>query len=274
LTTAALPARHARSGPLATNARVARSLAKRALRQALRRPQFLAPLVIFPSLMLAANTGGAGRATELPGFPDVNGFLDFELAGAMLQSAMLAGVSGGIALALDFEIGFIDRLFAAPISRYTIIAGRLAATLVMGLGVAIWFMVGGLLFGAQIEGGMFGALIILVLVCLAAGAFAGLASALAIGAGKASVVQGIFPLVFVILFLSTAFFPENLLLEPAATIARLNPLSLIADGIRGPIIGPVELGHIAKALGGIAIVGVVGLGLSAWALRKRERRGG
>src|SRR3954470_12007962 len=131
-------------GGLGTNGRVALMLAKRGLRQALRRPQFIAPLVIFPSLMLAANTGGAGRATSLPGFPEVHGFLDFELAGAVMQSAMLAGVSGGIALALDFEIGFVDRLFAAPISRYTIVAGRVLATGVMGVLTGIWFVAGGL----------------------------------------------------------------------------------------------------------------------------------
>src|SRR3954447_20785911 len=141
--------------------RVALLLAKRGLRQALRRPQFLAPLVVFPSLMLAANTGGAGRATALPGFPEVRGFLDFELAGAIMQTAMLAGVSGGIALALDFEIGFIDRLFAAPVSRYTIIAGRVLATGAMGLMTGLWFVLGGLLFGAHIEGGVFGVVVIL-----------------------------------------------------------------------------------------------------------------
>jgi ABC-2 type transport system permease protein len=170
-------------------------------------------------------------------------------------------------------MGFIDRLFAAPISRYTIIAGRLAATLALGLGVGIWFVAGGLLFGAHIEGGVLGVLVILTLVCLAAGAFATLSAALAIGAGKASVVQGIFPLVFVILFLSTAFFPEQLLLQPARGIAQLNPLSLIADGLRGPIIGPVQIGDIAKALAGIGMVGVIGLALSTWALRRRERTG-
>src|SRR4051795_10800710 len=155
---------------LALNGRVTLSLAKRGLRQALRRPQFLAPLVIFPSLMLAANTGGAGRATALPGFPEVRGFLDFELAGAMMQSAMLAGVSGGIALALDFEIGFIDRLFAAPISRYLIIAGRVGATSVLGLLTGLWFIAGGLIFGAHIAAGVGGALAILVLIWLAAAA--------------------------------------------------------------------------------------------------------
>jgi ABC-2 type transport system permease protein len=258
---------------LATNGRVTLSLAKRGLRQALRRPQFLAPLVVFPSLMLAANTGGAGRATDLPGFPHVHGFLDFELAGAMMQSTMLAGVSGGIALALDFEIGFIDRLFAAPISRYSIIAGRIAATAVLGLMTGIWFLAGGLIFGAHIEGGVPGAIVILALICASAAAFSLLASALAIGASKASVVQGIFPLVFVILFLSTAFFPQELLLQPAKGIAQLNPLSLIADGIRGSIIGDLQIGDVGKALGGIAIVTAFGLALTALSLRRRLRMG-
>ena len=258
---------------LATNGRVSLALARRGLRQAFRRPQFLAPLVIFPTLMLAANTGGAGRATSLPGFPEVHGFLDFELAGAMIQSTMLAGVSGGIALALDFEIGFIDRLFIAPISRYSIVLGRVMATAVLGFCTGLWFLVGGLTFGAHIKAGIPGALLILVLICLAAAAFATLAAALATWASKASVVQGIFPLVFVILFLSTAFFPEALLLEPAGTIARLNPLSLIADGIRGQIIGPLDCADAAKAIGGIAIVAIVGISLSTVALRKRVARG-
>jgi ABC-2 type transport system permease protein len=223
--------------------------------------------------MLAANTGGAGRATDLPGFPEVHGFLDFELAGAMMQSAMLAGVSGGIALALDFEIGFIDRLFAAPISRYAIIAGRVLATAVMGALTGTWFVIGGLIFGAHIEGGVLGVVALLALSSVAAAAFASLASALAIGAAKASVVQGIFPIVFVILFLSTAFFPEALLLEPAKTIAQLNPLSLIADGLRGVIIDDLDAADLGKALGGIAIVGVVGLGLTTLTLRRRLAAG-
>lgn len=261
------------SGALRVNARVAVALARRGLRQALRRPQFIAPLVVFPSLMLAANTGGASHATELPGFPRVHGFLDFELAGSMMQSTMLAGVSGGIALALDFEIGFTDRLFAAPISRYAIVAGRVMATAVMGLFTGVWFVAGGLIFGAHIEGGVPGALVILVLSSLSAAAFGWLAAALAIGAAKASVVQGIFPIVFVILFLSTAFFPKGLLLEPAKTIARLNPLSLIADGIRGVIIGSLDAGDVGKALAGIAMVGVVGIVLTTVTLRRRTQTG-
>jgi ABC-2 type transport system permease protein len=258
---------------LAADGRVALSLSQRALRQSFRRPQFLAPLVVFPSLMLAVNTGGASRATQLPGFPHVHGFLDFELAGAMIQSTMLAGVSGGIALALDFEMGFVDRLFAAPISRAAIVAGRLAGTALLGIGVGIWFLAVGLIFGAHIQAGVPGAVVVLALTFLAAGAFGTLAAALAVGSARASVVQGIFPLVFVILFLSTAFFPQGLLQEPAQTIARLNPLSLIADGMRAPITDGLSAAAIGKALGGIAIVAVAGICLTAVALRHRTRTG-
>jgi ABC-2 type transport system permease protein len=253
------------------NVRVAAALAKRAVRQALRRPQFLAPLVIFPSLMLAINTGGASRATQLPGFPAVHGFLDFELAGAMIQSTMLAGVSGGIAMALDFEIGFTDRLFAAPISRYAIVAGRLVATALLGLVAGLWFIVIGLIFGAHIKGGVPGALTVLALTCLSAGAFGALASALAIGAKRASVVQGIFPLVFVIVFLSSAFFPRGLLKEPARSIADYNPMSFIAEGVRDPILGSISGTETLKALLGIAIVGAIGAALSSLGLRHRLR---
>jgi ABC-2 type transport system permease protein len=256
-----------------SNARVAFALGKRSIRQAFRRPQFIAPLVIFPSLMLAVNTGGASRATQLPGFPHVHGFLDFELAAAMLQSTMLAGVSGAIALAMDIENGFIDRLFAAPISRAAIVVGRLAATAAMGLFTGLWFIAGGLIFGAHIKGGVTGALLILALTCLSATAFGSLGAALALGSGRASVVQGIFPLVFVILFLSSAFFPLDLLLQPAKTIAHWNPLSLIADGMRGPVLDGIAVSDIGKALGGIGIIATVGISLSTVGLRKHLRTG-
>ena len=43
--------------------------AARSIRQTFRRPQLLAPIIVFPTLLLAIQTGGAGRAVDLPGFP-------------------------------------------------------------------------------------------------------------------------------------------------------------------------------------------------------------
>jgi ABC-type multidrug transport system permease subunit len=262
------------NGSLATRTRVVGALGLRSVKQTFRRPQLIAPILIFPTLLLAIQVGGAGRAVDLPQLPQVNGFLDFMIAGAMIQATMLAGDSAGIALAQDIEMGFIDRLLAAPISRFAIVLGRLAGTAVLGIFTAIWFIAIALTFGARIDGGVPGALLIILLVTLSAVAFGAIGAAIALRSGSSSVVQGLFPLVFVILFLSTAFFPESLLLEPAGTAAKWNPLSFIVDGIRDLVISSSFGTTFAEGLAALALVCLLGLVLSAAAMRGRLRRGG
>ncbi len=259
---------------MAANLRVIGALGIRSVKQTFRRPQLMAPILLFPTLLLAIQVGGAGRGVELPGFPHVNGFLDFVLAGAMIQSTLLAGNSGGIALAVDIEMGFTDRLLAAPISRFAIVLGRLAGIALLGTLSALWFIAVGLTFGANIAEGVPGALVMILFVTLSAVAFGGIGAAVALRTGRASVVQGLFPLVFVILFLSSAFFPANLMIEPAATVARYNPLSFIVEGVRDPVISSLSLHAFAKALGSIALIASISIGLSALALRRRLRTGG
>ena len=258
---------------MAVNLRVVRALGMRSIRQTFRRPQLMAPIVVFPTLLLAVQTGGAGSAVDLPGFPPVQGFLQFMLAGAMMQSLMLAGNSGGIALAVDIEMGFTDRLFAAPIPRFTIVLGRLAGTAALGLFSALWFLAIGLIFGAEIHSGVAGALIAVVLVTATAMAVGGIGAAIALRTGSASVVQGLFPLVLVVLFLSSAFFPLDLMIQPAKAIAEYNPFSFIAEGVRNPIVADVDATDLLEALLAIAGVVVLGLVLSARALRHRLRVG-
>lgn len=245
------------------------ALALRAVRITFRRPQFVAPLVIFPSLFLAINVGGLQRTTELPDFPDVNGFLDFQLAAAMTQSLLLGGVMSGIAMALEIEGGFFDRLAASPIPRAAIVAGRVLASGVLAVGQVTFFLVVGLVFGATIEGGVPGVLVVYLIGIVAGLGFSAIGVFLALRAKNASTVQGIFPLVFVVLFVSSAFFPRELLQAPADWLAAYNPLSYVAEGLREPVVHGVDA---AKTLEGLAAAGGVVLvfgGLSLLALRGR-----
>ncbi len=255
------------------NLRVVGQLGRRSIRQTFRRPQLAAPLVVFPTILLAIQTAGAGRAVDLPQFPEVNGFLDFMLAGAMMQACMLAGNTGAIALALDIEMGFDDRLLAAPVSRYSLLLGRLMGTAVMGLLIAAWFIVIGLVFGVQFQSGILGVAWIFGCVATTAVAFGAIAASIALRTGKASVVQGLFPLIFVVLFLSTAFFPDNLMLQPAASIAKYNPLSFVVDGMREPIISGFSGSHTLRALASMAGLLLIGFTLSTFALKSRLKRG-
>ena len=121
---------------------------------------------------------------------------------------------------------------------------------------------------------MLGALWAVFLVTLAAIALGGIGAAIALRTGNASIVQGLFPLVFVVLFLSSAFFPQELLVEPAKTIAQYNPLSFIVDGLRDPIISSFSATKTLDAVLAVAGIAVISLLLSASALRHRLRTGG
>ena len=168
----------------------------------------MAPIIIFPTLLLAIQTGGAGRAVDLPGFPPVDGFLDFMLAGAMIQSTLLAGNTGGIALAVDIEMGFTDRLLAAPISRFAIVLGRLAGTAVARRALRRLVHRHRADLRRHDRGGVPGVLLMILFTASPRSRSAGSARRSRC-APAASVVQGLFPLVFVILFLSWAFFPST-----------------------------------------------------------------
>jgi ABC-2 type transport system permease protein len=255
------------------NARVIYALGRRSTMQAFRRPQLMAPIIVFPTLLLAMQTGGAGAAIDLPGFPEVQSFLQFMLAGGIMQSLILAGNSGGAAFAQEIETGFTDRLLSTPIPRFAIVLGRLVGSAALGLFASLWFLAVGLAFGAEIAGGVAGAAVAIAIATATALAVGGIGASIALRTGDAAVVQGLFPVVFVVLFLSTAYFPLELMVEPAQTIAEFNPLSFIVEGIREPIISGVSGTETLEAVLAIVGIGVVSLLLSAAALRHRLRVG-
>jgi ABC-2 type transport system permease protein len=247
------------------------ALARRALRNSFRRPQFLAPLVIFPTMFLAVNVGGLGETQRLPGFPTTDGFLDFQLAAAMTQSLLLGGVMSGIAVALEIEGGFFDRLVAAPIPRLAIVLGRMVATAVLSALQVTWFLALGYVFGADLDAGPVGVLVLSLIAIVAGVGCGAIGQALAYRARNASTVQGIFPLVFVILFVSSAFFPRELLDPPASWVADYNPLSYIADGMRNPLIDSLDWTVALEGLAAAALVLGVAGAIAIATLRGRLR---
>jgi ABC-2 type transport system permease protein len=257
------------SGGLAT---ASFALARRALRNSFRRPQFLAPLVIFPSMFLAVNVGGLESATRLPGFEQgADGMLDFQLAAAITQSILLGGIGAGIAVGLEIQLGFFDRLVAAPIPRVAIVIGRMGSTAILSALQVLWFLAIGLIFGAKIDSGIPGILLILAIGVVAGVGFGALGQALALASKDPSIVQSIFPLVFVILFVSSAFFPIGLLDPPASWVAEYNPLSYIAEGMRNPIVDSVDAATVLEGLAASAGVTALAAGAAVLALRTRLR---
>lgn len=219
-------------------------------------------------MFLIVTSGGAARAIDLPGFPQVDSFFQFAIAGAIVQSTMLGGLMAGISMSIDVDNGFFDRMVVAPVPRSALALGRVLGSAWIALFQACLYLALGVVFGSPIEGGLLGVLLILMLAGICAASVGALAVALSLRA-QAQWVQGIFPLVFVVIFLSSAFFPRAMLTGPAAAIADYNPISFLAEGMRGPIIGEVDATVQLKAFAvGIALAAITSL-ISIWALRVR-----
>jgi ABC-2 type transport system permease protein len=244
-------------------------LAGRAVRRILRNPAQLVFPVAFPLVLLAVNTSGLDAATNLPGFPTAS-YLDFALAIPFMQGALFAALNGGQDLARDIQGGFLDRLAMTPMSGAALLAGQLGGALFMGVISAVLYLVVGVAFGAGIASGVAGALVLLVLAIAISFAFACFGTFVALRAGTGEAVQGFFPLFFVLLFLSSAFFPRDLIeQEWFRTVATYNPVSYMVEGIRSLVITGWDGQALAQAFGISAIAIVLFLALSSRALRTR-----
>ena len=244
-------------------------LAGRAIKRIVRNPaQWVFP-ILFPLILLAVNASGLDAATTLPGFP-ADSYLDFALAIPFMQGALFAALNGGQDLARDIEGGFLDRLAMTPLSGAALLAGQLGGALFMGLVSAVLYLVVGVAFGVGIATGLGGALVLIALSLAISTAFACFGTYVALRAGTGEAVQGFFPLFFVLLFLSSAFFPRDLIEQDwFRTIATYNPVSYMVEGIRSLVIAGWDGQALAQAFAIALIATVAFLALSARALRTR-----
>ena len=245
------------------------TLARRSIKRTLRQPALMVPSFVFPLVLLAVNTGGLDAATRIPGFP-TDSYLDFALSIAFIQGALFAVSNAGTDLARDVETGFMSRLSLTPVRGAALLAGQLAGPAVLGLLQALVFLTVGLVAGAELQSGVGGVLVLLGLATLIALGFAALGAFLALRTGSGEAVQGFFPLMFVLLFLSSMSLPRNLIeIDWFRAIATYNPVSYPIEAMRSLFIVGWDGEALALGFGLGAALFAGGLALAAGALRTR-----
>jgi ABC-2 type transport system permease protein len=247
------------------------ALGRRALSVQFRRAQLLMPTFVLPMMLLAVIASGTSAAQGLRGFPDVGSYLAFVVPGTIIQGSLLAGLTSGTALAGDLEFGFFDRLLAAPVRRTSLVLGRQAGTLGLSLLQTTFFLAVAFLFGARYPGGAPAILATLVLTAITAVGIGGLASAIAIRTGSLSLMQSVFPFVFVLLFTAPAFFPRDLLAPALEQFAAYNPLTYVVEAVRGMLLDDSSIGEPLEGLVAAVGLAVVTTALATLALRERLR---
>ena len=208
-------------------------LARRSMLKTLRQPFQLFPIIFFPLILLAVNASGLKAATRLPGFP-THSYISFAIAVAFIQGGdVLADQHGH-----EPRRGHRERLLQPP-------RADAAAAGVADRGPA------------RRRGGARGAAVgrvhpdgpdrraptwtpasaarwwSIVLGSLTALAFGALGCAAALRTGSGEAVQGLFPLFFVFIFLSSSNLPRNLLGTGwFHTVANWNPISYLIEAFR------------------------------------------
>ena len=245
------------------------AMSRRAILALARQPSLVVPSILFPLFFAALGASSFSRAINVPGFPEVDSYLDFALAASITQGVLFGSTVGATALATDIENGFFDRLLSAPTSRPAIIVGRMAGGMAYGALQAVVFVVVLLPFGLSIKGGVAGFLALVASATVLALAVGALMATFAIRTGSSEATQGAFPLLFILLFFSSAFFPRETMSGAYATLADWNPISYLVEAQRELVIGGFSASAAIQAVLIPAVMAVAAIALALASLRKR-----
>ncbi|HSD24458.1 MAG TPA: ABC transporter permease [Solirubrobacterales bacterium] len=245
-------------------------LGRRAVREVVRYPEATIPTLFIPLFFLAVNIGQVS-----PTFPSSTPFLNgqgyaaFQLPVSLMFA--VATATTGLALVTEIDGGYFDKLLVAPIRRTSLILGRLGADLVRGMAASTVVVLAGLAFGVQIESGVIGAVVLIVLAALFGVAYAGFGILVALTTRNVQATNTSFLLFFPLLFLTPNFVPFDRLSPAMETLARINPVSYVIVGLRSLIIDGWVVDKILVCLGVILAMGAVLIGLSLRAIRSYDR---
>ena len=247
-------------------------LARRSLMRTLRQPAQIVPALAFPLFLLALNTGGLDEATKIPGFP-TDSYLTFALGFTFTQGAIFALMNAGMDFASDVETGFLNRLALTPLRATALLAGMLAGVVALGLLQATVYLLVGLLAGADFAAGVSGVAVIVALSVLVTLGFGAVGAAAALRTGSGEAVQGLFPLMFIFLFMSSMALPRNLIqTDWFREVATYNPVSYLIEAIRSLLVEGWNAEALALGFGVAGVLVLGGLALASLTLRTRMTR--
>jgi ABC-2 type transport system permease protein len=244
-------------------------VARRSALRTMRQPAQVIPSILFPLMLLAINASGLRRVTQLPGFP-TDSFVTFALAIPFMQGALFGVINSGTDLARDIETGFLNRLALTPLSGSALLTGLLTGSLILGLFQAAAFLIVGAAVGANFAAGVGGVLVIIALSMLITLGFGALGLVVALRTGSGEAVQGMFPVFFVFLFLSSMSLPRNLIeTDWFRTVATYNPVSYLIEAIRSLLVTGWDAEALALGFGIAAAIAVIAMTLASLLLKTR-----
>lgn len=177
------------------------------------------------------------RRITIPGMTEDFDYILYLIPGILGMNLLFSSTFGGLSVLWDKEFGFLKEIMVAPVSRISIVLGRIAGGVTTGLVQGLFILGVSTLLGFRLNSVLSLGMTVVFMVLISM-AFLGLGL---IFASKMKDMQGfsivmnfvIFPL----FFLSGALYPIENFPKWLRYISHLDPLTYGVDGIRGALIG-------------------------------------
>jgi ABC-2 type transport system permease protein len=241
------------------------SIAGRALRGVVRDLEAVIPPILIAFFFFVVNIATLENLTEtnIAGFD----FTAFQMATAILLG--VTGVSRAGAIVLDVQNGYLDRLLLTPVRRVTILVGHMAADVTVAAAMTVPIVVLGYALGVRFETGLPGVALFVLLAAAWSLAFAGFGYAIALKTGNPAAVNSSFLLFFPFLFLTSSYVPRSQLSGWLDTVAGLNPVTYLLEGLRALTLRGWQWDELGQAVLAVAVVATVSMSMCFAALRGR-----
>ena len=250
------------------------AIAYRDLMKLVRDPIRLVTSLIFPVIFIGI-LGGSFQS----GFGNMidYDFMHFVFIGVLAQTLFQSSASGIISLIEDRQNDFIQEVFVSPISRYTIIVGKIIGESLVALVQGIAILVFGIIIGIPFDVPIVLSLIVVgIVVCIYGGAFGVLVLS---NLKNQRAANQIFPFIMLPqIFLSGVFTPIGNLPMALDILSRMSPMRYAVDLTRGiyyagkPEYGSVVLSDPLVNMIVIFALFIMCVVIGTWLFVKNERK--
>lgn len=242
-------------------------LTKRALREAIRQPGNEVANAFIPIFFYVVTIGAIGDVAK-EAF-NVGDYKGFQLPVAILQGAAGISSGAGLAMTLDIQSGYFEKLMLTSTPRFAIVLGRMLSDAIKSMILTVAIIVLALIVGSGFETGVPGAIALVLAAGLFALAYSGMGMAIALKTGSPQAAQAGFILFFPLLFLAPTFAPLDVFADWLAWIARFNPITYLLEGMRVLIVSGWDGMALLKGAAAIAGIAIVTFTMTGMAMRGR-----
>lgn len=205
-------------------------LARRSILETMRIPELIVFVAIQPIMFVLLFRYVFGGAIQVPG----GNYVNYLMPGIFVQTVAFGSVTTAIGLTQDLQRGIIDRFHSLPMSSSAVLTGRTIADMARNLFTVVIMLIVGFIVGFRPQGTVFEFLLGIVVLMGVSFAFSWISAFIGLMVRSVEAAQsGGFIWLFPLTFASSAFVPVNTMPSWLQAFARHNPVSVLADSLRG-----------------------------------------